>query len=446
MNINTLRNGLAILLASWAHLTPAVAETGALSLQEAVDLALNNDPGTQVRQAAKARYEATAEAALLYPDPVISLGVANLPTDTFDFDQEPMTQLQVGVSQMFPRGDSLSLKQRQQSLLAGREKELLADRQALIQQEVGSLWLDLYQAEESITLIEASQQLLAQWQAWTEATYASGFSGQQEDILSTELAILRLNEKRLDLQQTRIDVAYRLRQWLGDGLPDWPGQSDDRWSQGSPPLLSSASQAALNQARAAGRMSAQLTQHPAIQALETQRESKAVEVSLAEQEAKPLWGLNAGYGYRDEDRSGRNLADFVSLGVRVEVPLFSRVRSQHSVRAAQAESREIQAQQDLLRQRMSAQLLTALNRYEQYARQAAFYENDLLIKLAEQTETLTAAYSNREGALGQVMQAQLAELDARLALLKLQVAQSRQRVVLQYLTTQMPMNTQGDKP
>ncbi len=34
---------------------------------------------------------------------------ANFPTDSFNINQEPMTQLTVGVSQMFPRGDSLAL-------------------------------------------------------------------------------------------------------------------------------------------------------------------------------------------------------------------------------------------------------------------------------------------------------------------------------------------------
>jgi hypothetical protein len=47
------------------------------------------------------------------PDPKVSLGIMNLPTDTWDLDQEGMTQLKVGVSQMFPRGDSLEIKKDQ---------------------------------------------------------------------------------------------------------------------------------------------------------------------------------------------------------------------------------------------------------------------------------------------------------------------------------------------
>ena len=57
-------------------------------------------------------------AAGQLPDPQLTIGIANLATDTFAFNQEPMTQLKVGVSQMFPRGESRALKQQQLATLA----------------------------------------------------------------------------------------------------------------------------------------------------------------------------------------------------------------------------------------------------------------------------------------------------------------------------------------
>mgnify|MGYP002067641612 CR=1 FL=1 len=53
-------------------------------------------------------------------DPRLGIAVLNLPTDTFRFDQEAMTQFKVGISQVFPRGDSRALLQ-QQYRLRGEE-------------------------------------------------------------------------------------------------------------------------------------------------------------------------------------------------------------------------------------------------------------------------------------------------------------------------------------
>ena len=44
------------------------------------------------------------------PDPTLFAVAQSLPTDTFDTDQEPMTQLRFGIRQMFPKGDSLDIK------------------------------------------------------------------------------------------------------------------------------------------------------------------------------------------------------------------------------------------------------------------------------------------------------------------------------------------------
>ena len=84
-----------------------------VSLEQAITLAQKNDPwlhGSRLKQSA---VENRSIASGTLPDPKVSLGIINLPTDTWAIDQEGMTQLKVGVSQMFPRGDSLEIKKDQ---------------------------------------------------------------------------------------------------------------------------------------------------------------------------------------------------------------------------------------------------------------------------------------------------------------------------------------------
>ena len=91
------------------------------------------------------------------PDPKVSIGLANLPTDGFDFGQEGMTQAKVGISQMFPRGDTLLIKREQLKIESESFPYQRKDRESKVAVTVGSLWLDAYRVQESIALIEKKQ-------------------------------------------------------------------------------------------------------------------------------------------------------------------------------------------------------------------------------------------------------------------------------------------------
>ena len=96
-------------------------QAGTLTLEAAIAQAIGSDPwlnGSRYREDTLASESISASTL---PDPKVSLMAANFPTDSFDINQEPMTQLTVGVSQMFPRGDSLALTSRQKQELAAQE-------------------------------------------------------------------------------------------------------------------------------------------------------------------------------------------------------------------------------------------------------------------------------------------------------------------------------------
>ena len=81
-----------------------------LTIEEAGQLALKDD---YMLQAISARSQSMSElsvAAEKLPDPKLKLGFANLPTDSFNLSQEPMTQAVIGVRQIFPRGSAQTEK------------------------------------------------------------------------------------------------------------------------------------------------------------------------------------------------------------------------------------------------------------------------------------------------------------------------------------------------
>lgn len=103
-----------------------------LTLDNAISLAIKNDPWLQKSAFQENAAVARSVAMSSMPDPVVSIGLANLPTDGFAFNQEPMTQLKAGVTQMLPRGDTLKFQQRQQLEISQQQPFLRQDREASV--------------------------------------------------------------------------------------------------------------------------------------------------------------------------------------------------------------------------------------------------------------------------------------------------------------------------
>merc|ERR1711879_1014811 len=86
--------------------------TEELSLQKVVKTAVLNDSWLLGNKYTQEAIEESSIAAGTYADPKVTIGATN----TYDLNQEAMTQLKIGVSQMFPRGDSLEIKKEQLNL------------------------------------------------------------------------------------------------------------------------------------------------------------------------------------------------------------------------------------------------------------------------------------------------------------------------------------------
>ena len=90
----------------------------ALNLKQAEQLAIQSDPSIESFKATSRSFVDESVADDTLPDPKLRLAAVNVPVDTFDLEQEQMTQLKIGIQQNFPRGNSLALKQQQSQFLS----------------------------------------------------------------------------------------------------------------------------------------------------------------------------------------------------------------------------------------------------------------------------------------------------------------------------------------
>ncbi len=402
-------------------------------MEQAVQLAQENDPwleGSEFRQRAM---EAGSVSAGSLPDPMLNVGFANLPTDTFDFDQEAMTQFKVGVSQVFPRGDSLALRQKQLALEAAAHPYRREERRARVAMEVSGLWLEAFRAEETIRLIEVDRSLFEDLVDVVQASYATARgTARQQDLIRAQLELTRLEDRLTRLDEQYAIAASRLGEWVGGAAGTYPHTALQLARE--LPSLELAQPALVATATAEG-LAQRLRGHPAILGLDQRIEASETGISLAEQNYKPQWQVNASYGYRDDDPSGNDRADFFSVGVAVDLPLFTSRRQDQQVQSAIAESEAIRTERSLALRNMVAELETQRSRLQRLEARRQLYRDRLLPEMEDHAEASLTAYTNDDGDFAEVVRARIDVLNARIEALEIEIARLKTISQLNYFLT-----------
>ncbi|MFA3791386.1 TolC family protein [Aliiglaciecola sp. SL4] len=413
-----------------------------LTLQDAVQLAIDNDPWLKGNQLQGQALSSQSMAADTLPDPVLSMGVLNLPTNGFAFDQEAMTQLKVGIAQQFPRGDSLAIRKRQLEQLAAKHPFMAQDRSAQIAVTVSQLWLDGYAAQQQILLLQQESPLFEQLAQTVESQYASGQRRtRQEDVVRANLELARLQDRLTQLQSDKETAMAALSQWIAkEGVDDsFIDDADFALGQGDENLFSKvalAEQGIFNR-QYYGQI---LANHPAVLALNQTILAGQVGVELEQQKYQPQWGVNASYAMRADDQAGQSRADFFSIGVSVNLPLFNHQRQDKSVQAAKYQAESLITEKRLLLRNMLSQLELLMSQRLRLEDRLANYDTSILPKMHEQAEAELTAYTSNRGDFGEVMRARISELNSRLERVSISSKQQKVNAHLQYFFVQADLS------
>ena len=410
-------NHFAVFKASFLALmlgTAISAHSNELSLDEALSYALNHEPWLKASQYQQASEQAQSIAAGSLPDPVLTLGLMGVPTDGFALDQEGMTQLSIGVSQMFSRGDSLALKQQALAQSAQQHPWLRADRLAQVKTIVIESWLNAYRAQRSIALIEQDKALFSQLIDITESSYASSLGKtRQQDIIRAQLELTRLEDKLVMLAQQLESAKKRLSQWLPMSMLTQPVSTKNTAIE---PLIS------FTTLEFEALMSL-LMAHPAIVAIDQTVTAKQTEIALAKQSYKPQFGVNMGYSHRGDTPMGDSRADLLSVGVSIDLPLFTSNRQDQQVNAAIATAEAVKTQKLIALQKLKGMYFKEFSQLMQLQKRDTLYQTKLLPQMAEQAQATLNAYTRDDGDFSEVMRARISELNAKIDGLNIQIDQ-----------------------
>lgn len=441
-----LYSGLTVFTAVFLVLLAAVnannsyAAEQPLSFAQAIKMAQKNDPWLDGSRHKQQSLESLSYAANTQPDPRVSIAFANLPTDGFDFSQEGMTQFKVGVSQMFARGDSLAIKNQQLQLQSQQHPLQRQDRQNKIAVTAGSLWLDLYRVQQSISLIEQNRNLFEQLSQLAEVSYSSGLGKtRQHDIVRAQLELTRLEDKLNQLKQEQNRYQGMLGRWLSDYTFNEQSVDKSHLKNNLSMMIVSSELPQLelnkksfinnkNELRA-DQLALMLSDHPAVKVIDKKVAATRIGVDLAEQKYQPQWGINASYGYRADDPMGSSRADFFSVGVVFDVPLFTDNRQDNEVKSAISKTEAIKTEKLLLIRQLMSAFSSAKGRLLRLNERQTLYKERLLPQIHDQAQASLTAYTNNDGDFAEVVRARIAELNAQINFLAINV--QKQKIILE---------------
>lgn len=394
------------------------ANSYALNLQQAEQIAIQSDPAIESFRATSGAFDDASIADDTLPDPKLRLGAVNVPVDSFDMQQEQMTQIKVGLQQNFPRGDSLSIKKQQSQYLSKAALSMSDDAQLKIIKDVRETYLNMYYEVSAYQIIRETRTLFSKLVTITESNYAAGRVNQQ-DVVLAGLELARLDDRSTKILAREDAERATLAQWIGD--ISWNELSSD-----FPELPALPEQVDLNHI---------ISNHPLIRAQSAKIDASKQMTALARQDYKPGWSLLVDYGFRSGNNpDGTNRPDFATAIVSLDVPLFTGNRQDKKV--ASSEKRVSAARyvkDDHLRKlkrlyEKNNHLWLRLGQREQ------LYKSSLLTAATNNSKAALKAYQSGVSEFNTLMRAQITELDVRLEDLRVRVDRAIAQAQLLYIT------------
>lgn len=381
-----------------------------LTLERAEQLALAGAPSL-----AQGRYRVEAAAERLVsdaqlPDPQLTLGAVNVPTDSFSLNQEDMTMTTIGLRQAFPPGDTRALRARRAGQdLTGEEARLELERRTLLR-NVRRTWLELYYLDAALRQIDTRKPLLERQRQAAEGRYRAAQDTQQA-VLQARQAVTRLAVQRQALQAQRQRNAARLTRWIGaEAAAPLPQAL---------PLLPALAQHFI------------VEQHPDWLASRADYESAHTDMDIVRQERKPGVMLDLSYGFRRTAPDGRERPDLVTAMVTVDLPVFRARRQDRRLAEKQAMENVARYELEDKRRDLEAQYASQLAEHESLKERVQLFSGQIVPDTRREASVTVSGFASDQTLL---REAHIKALDAELELLRLRMELTRSQAELLYLT------------
>ncbi len=393
-------------------LIPGIAIAEPLTFVAALDHAAHGAPSIRAKTLGVDAARSARIAAGALPDPTLAVGIDSFPISgplAFAPGQDNFTMARVGVSQDIP---NLAKRHAQQARADSNIKAAEADTNVEVRTvtvETALAWINLAFATRRLAALDDILSRLGRVVGTTTSAVASG-NARPAQTLAGAQAVASLEDRRSELVSNMARARAALTRWTGDPAPEIAGPMPDF---------------AIN----AAALRAGLDQHPAIHLIDARAGQADADVQIADAGKRSDFGVNLAYQRRDP-----RFGDYVSAGVTIGLPMFTRHRQNAEIAAAQANAGRVlaerEAAQRMLAGDLDADLADHVMHHEQWLR-----ARSTLQPLAQQRVKLeTASYGAGRASLVDIADAYAALADITLTTLDREalVATDGARLTLTY--------------
>lgn len=299
-----------------ALLMAGVAQAGPLTFKQALERAATA-PSIEARAAQSDAARVAAISSNQLPDPKLQLGFKDFPVtgpDAGRFNRDDFTMTTVGVSQAFPNPAKRRARRDRAIADIGTAEAAEHAELRIVRIAAGTAWIDLHFAERRLAILKLLDESIDDIATTVAARLASG-SARPSQALEPKLRKADLGDRRAALIAEIGKARAALARWTGDANPQAVGPPP-QWTI-NPTVLRAGIEAL-----------------PALRVLDAATVQAEAEVRRARADKRADWEVNASYGRREP-----NFGDLVSIGVSIDLPLFSK-RRQDPLIAARAREAE----------------------------------------------------------------------------------------------------------
>lgn len=388
----------------------AMAETSALTLDMAVRQALQRSTGHRAAESvAQASRESAVQATQL-PDPMLKLGVDNLPVegaDRWSLTRDFMTMRRIGIEQQWVSATKRAARADRADRMTDLQEAEALMHAAEIREQTARAWLQMRHAQR---LLAYAMQLAKHSADDLEAVRASHRGGKASatDVAQAQWALTRAQDGVTRARQDRSIARIALQRWV---------QTDvEVVDENLPPLAMpiSLDEAGLEQ------------HHPTLIKARRAQTLAEAEVTVAATERRPDWSVELAFSQR-----GNPYANMLSFGVTIPLTVNPRQRQDRTVaeKAAQATAAQLQAEE--VRRALFADLDTLRTTLASQTERARWLAQNALPAAQQAVDLSIAAYRAGSGNLSAIFSArrmlveqqiQIAELERDAALAWAQLA------------------------
>lgn len=350
------------------------AAASELTLADAQAIAVANAPMLEARDAGIAAASEDLVRAGALPDPVLFVGVQNLPVggpEAWTLDDDPMTMRRIGVVQVLPSRAKREARQESAEAIRSQAQAGKVASVLEVKRATAVAWIDVWAAQKERSLLVELREQASLAISLAKARLEGG-DGSISQVLAARSAELdldnRIDEAEARIEQARAGLARWLPQVALDDLADAPDFSE--------------------LPRAETEILEKLDRQGPLLVWDAREEAADAALSAAKAEKRPDWSIGTGFARRGGDAS-----NVVWLEVGIGLPMFPANRQDRGISARRSDLQAVRAAREDARRTQLENVRRQIAEWSVMGRKVARFESGILPLERDRSAAALAAYS-----------------------------------------------------